>query len=70
MSEWKMRWQHRKATAERKLAGDLKNLHVLPQNSAEGLGSRRQRCWCFVSVYENTPKKLPHLPPKSCHNFT
>ena len=27
-------------------------------------------CWCYVSIYENAPKKLPHLPHKSCHNFT
>ena len=39
-------------------------------NSAEGLGSRRERCWGYVSVYENTPKKLPHLAPKSCCSFT
>ena len=38
-------------------------------NSAEGLGSRRERCWDYVSVFENTPKKLLHLCPKSCRNF-
>ena len=38
-------------------------------NSAEGLGSRRERCWGYISVYENIPKKLLHLSPKSCHNF-
>ena len=27
-------------------------------------------CWCYVSIYENAPTKLLHLPPKSCHNFT
>ena len=27
-------------------------------------------CWCYVSFCENAPKKLLHLPPKSCHNFT
>ena len=27
-------------------------------------------CWCFVSIYEKAPKKLSHLPTKSCHNFT
>ena len=26
--------------------------------------------WDYISVYENTPKKLPHLHPESCHNFT
>ena len=39
-------------------------------NSAEGLGSRRECCWDYVSVFENTPKTLLHLSPKSCHNFT
>ena len=38
-------------------------------NSAEGLGSRRKHCWGYVSVFENTPKKLPHLSPKICRNF-
>ena len=38
-------------------------------NSAEGLGSRRKHCWDYVSVFENTPKKLPHLSPKICRNF-
>ena len=36
-------------------------------NSAEGLGSRRECCWDYISVF---PKKLLHLSPKSCHNFT
>ena len=27
--------------------------------------SRREHCWGYISIYENTPKKLPHLPPKS-----
>ena len=40
------------------------------RNLAEGLGSRRECCWGYVSIFENTPKKLPHLSPKSCHNFT
>ena len=39
-------------------------------NSAEGFGSRRERCWDYVYVFENTPKKLLHLSPKSCRNFT
>ena len=51
--------------AARYSAGDLKNLCIMPYNSAEGLGSKRERCWDFASVYENTPKKLLHLPPKA-----
>ena len=39
-------------------------------NSAEGLGSRREHCWDYVSVFENMPKKLLHPSPKSCPNFT
>ena len=39
-------------------------------NSSEGLRFRIESCWDYVSVFENTPKKLLHLSPKSCHNFT
>ena len=28
-------------------------------NSAESLRSRRECCWGYVSVYENTPKMFP-----------
>ena len=56
-------WQHKKTRAKRKSARDLKNLHILPESSAEGLGSRTEHCWGYISIYENTPKKLPHLPP-------
>ena len=39
-------------------------------NSAKGLGSSRKHCWGYVSVFENTPKKLLLISPKSCCNFT
>ena len=39
-------------------------------NSSEGLGSRKEHCWDYVAVFGNTPKKLLHLSPKSCNNFT
>ena len=39
-------------------------------NSAEGLGSRRECCWGYKSICENTPKKFPHLSPNNCGNFT
>ena len=39
-------------------------------NSAEGLGSRRERCWDNVSVFDNMLKKLLHLSPKSYRNVT
>ena len=29
-----------------------------------------ERCWYYVSIYENAPKKLLPLPHESCHNFT
>ena len=61
--------QHKRAKAKRKSARDLKNLSILPENSAEGLRSRRECCWGYVSIYENAPLKFPHLPPTSCHNF-
>ena len=53
------------AKSKSKSAGDLKNLHILQENSTEGLGPRRERCQGYVSIYENTPKTLLHLPPKS-----
>ena len=39
-------------------------------NSADGLGPKKQHCCNNVSVFENLPKKLLHLSPKSFHNFT
>ena len=40
-------------------ARDLKNLRILLENSAEGFGSRRERCWRYVvSAFENKPKNL------------
>ena len=48
-----------KAKASRYSARDLKNSCALPENSAEGLGSKRDCCWCYIiSVFENTPKDL------------
>ena len=40
------------------------------RNSSEALGSRRERCRGYVSIYKNIPKKFLHLSPKSCGNFT
>ena len=36
-----------------------------PGNAAEGLGSRREHSWDYVSAFANTPKRLLHLSPKS-----
>ena len=55
---------HKKAKAEIKSGRNLKNLSIFPEDLAEGIGSRRKRWWGYVSIYDNTPKKLPHLPPK------
>ena len=42
-------------------ARDLKVLCILPENSAEGLRSMREHCWCYIFVFENTPEMLPQL---------
>ena len=59
--EPKISWQHKKAKAARYLAWDLENLCILSENSAENLVSKRQCCWGYVSVSENTPEKLSQL---------
>ena len=46
-----------------------KFMHVAG-NSTEDLGSSRECCWDYIFIFENTPKKLPHLSPKTCQNFT
>ena len=50
---------NKKTKAERKSASDFENLRILLENSAEGLGSRRERYWGYVSV--STPEELPQL---------
>ena len=43
----------------RYLARDLENLHILQENSAEGIRSRRDCYWHYVEyVLENKPKNL------------
>ena len=49
--------------------GSLKFTHFAG-NSAEGLASWRECCWGYVYIYENIPKKFPHLSPKRCCNIT
>ena len=44
--------------AERYSAKDLKNLHILPKNSAGGFRSRREHNQGYKSDIETTPKKL------------
>ena len=38
---------------------DLKNLFILPENSAEGLKTRRETCQGYLFIYENANEKLP-----------
>ena len=33
-------------------------------NSAEGLGSGREPCWGYISIFENTPKSCSISPLK------
>ena len=39
-------------------------------NSTEGVRSRREGYWGYIPIFENPPKKLPHLSLKSRCNFT
>ena len=68
--EYKIWWQNRKAKTERKSAAVLKIYTFCHKIQQASLRSRRERCWGYLSICENTPEKLLHLPPKSCHNFT
>ena len=46
--------QHKKVKVERKSARDIKKLCILPQNSAEGLGPRREHClvtYLFMRIH-------------------
>ena len=49
----------KKAKAARYSTRDLKNLSILPENSAEGFMSRREHCGSYiVSVFENISQNL------------
>ena len=52
----------KKAKTKRKSARDLKSVHILLENSAEGLESIRERCRSYIPIYDNTSEKLLHLP--------
>ena len=43
--------------ATRYSAWGLKNLHILPENLARFLVSRRKCCWGYLSIFENTLEK-------------
>ena len=48
----------------------LLKVYAFCQKIQQKTSSPGECCWCYVSIYENAPIKLLHLPPKSCHNFT
>ena len=48
----------KKAKAARYSARDLKNLLILLENLAGALGTRRECCLGYISIFENTPEKL------------
>ena len=52
-----------KAKTKRKSAMNFRSLCILPENSAEGLRSRGEHCWGYVSMYENIPKKITTSSP-------
>ena len=58
-------------TKHKKSARDLTNLNIFweIQSKSSCLRSKRKLCWRYVCIYENAPKKLPHLSPKSCCNL-
>ena len=43
-------------------------MHVA-ENSAKGLRSWGERCWVYVSIYENTPKTLHIFSLKVAANY-
>ena len=49
-------------------ARDCKDLRTLLEIQQRALGPGEQ-CWSYLSIYENTPEKLPYLPPKIFCNF-
>ena len=38
-------------------------IYAFCQEIQQNTAGPRERCWCYVNIYENAPKKLPHLPP-------
>ena len=59
-----------KGQSQKKISyGYLKFTHFAKKINREPRAQERLLLG-YVSIYENTPKKLPHLPPKSCNNFT
>ena len=55
--------KHKKAKVTRYSARDLKNIYILLEKLAEGLGSRRECCWSYISAYEKPLKKVGPSSP-------
>ena len=58
----KLKWQHKNVKAERKSARNFKITHF-----AEEFSRRprvQERALLGLCIYENIPKKFPHLPTK------
>ena len=51
-------YDNKKAKAARYSARDLKNIRILSENSAEGLGPRRERCWRYVECFREYTQEL------------
>ena len=49
--ESNIKWQNKNAKVARYSARDHKNLCILPENSAEDLGSKRECCWDWCWGY-------------------
>ena len=59
------RYTTQKGQSRKKSAGDLKKIMHFARKFSRGLKVSRG----YIHIYENTPEKLPQLPPKSCHNI-
>ena len=51
----------KQVTYESKIASGNTKRQALQTRLPECLGSRKECCWGYVSIYENTPKKLLQL---------
>ena len=49
------KWPKPKENQQGILGISPKELTHFAGNSAEGLGSRRECCWDYISIFENTP---------------
>ena len=59
----------KKPKSKENLLGIIKT-YAFSQKIEQRATGRGERCGDYVSINENTPGKLLHLPLKSCCNFT